>query len=165
MKRICLILLSAALLSAAACGVVSNLIFGLDAISIAASAAAPVAGQYAPYVALAAQFCTDTAVELGTAKPASKQAADIFESAVTLAAQSPDLTNATPQQKALIGAIAKAIPAFVNLLQAQLAPVPAGGAGSFMGRVKAYARTKPVPLTRADRKKLEEILKRHGGKR
>jgi hypothetical protein len=143
LTRKCFIPISLALLLAG-CTAPSQLILALDGVSIAANAAAPFAGQYAPYVAAVATFAKATAATLQTNPTiTSGTLLQILQNAESIA--TPELTGASPQQQALIGAIEAAFNGFVALLRTH------ADNSRFMPRTAVVYQ-----LTKADLKKLAD---------
>ena len=140
------------------CGGTTDVVLVLNGISVAANAAVPFAGQYAPFVRLAADGAQMAANELMTQDPASIQYSKIVADLTDLTNQFPDVTNADPQTRDRIQAIESAVKAAVQLVENLLAKgkTLAMASPAARAQVRAVADV-PVKLTPKDAKLIVEI--------
>ena len=134
----------------------------LEGISIAATVAQPFLGPYAPFALLASQAANVSAAELQSQDTAAVQLQKITVQLEAVANSAPQLQNLTTQQAAEVQAIETAINAALALIQTTLgqAQTTLGHGGAEAMVVRDLAK-RPLPLTRADRKALYRIHKRH----
>jgi hypothetical protein len=148
MKRIAAI---TAMLALVGCSNTS-LVVSINVIAIAASAAVPFAGQYAPFVLAAAEGAGACATELTTIHPAAEQYSKILDILTGVVNKYPNIDNASPETKLKILAIEAAINAAIRMIRVQV--------GQAATMVKgAFADGPSIPINKSDAAKLVETIK------
>ena len=139
----------------------TGLVLALDGVAIAANAAVPFVGPYAPFVSAVAQAATAAATEVNSSDSSTLQLSKILALMESVVLQFPALANASPQTVAVIMAIEVAVQAVITLIQnsqktaaAYAAKSPANAA-----KMKALASA-PIQLNKSDAQVLLDIFKK-----
>ena len=130
----------------------TSLVVSVNVIAIAASAAVPFAGQYAPFVLAAAEGAGACATELTSVDPAAEQYSKILDILTGVVNKYPNIDNASPETKLKIVAIESAINLTIQLVRSQI-----GQAATIVKG--AFADGPSIPISKADAAKLVETIK------